>query len=231
MKMNISYCISCCNETDSLKSLLLKLHSALLKDDEILVVIDKDNYSKETEEILLTYQSLNKENGNFKIFYHPLNKNYAAFKNVCIEKSKKEYCIHIDADELPPDGLIYHNLKYIIESNPEVELFWIPRINNFTGVTNEDASKWGWDINNPNKWVNWASTGDYQGRIFKRDYPRIKWVGKLHERIEGYKKYAFLPKEEEYALLHIKTIERQRETNLKYNKNFTLEENLGHKIQ
>jgi len=223
---NISYCITCCNEVDSLQKLLCKINQCLTGKDEIIIVIDKDNFIKETENVALAYKDLNKEFFNVKVFYHSLNKNYAAFKNKCIEESSGDYIFHIDADEFPPDRLIYYNLKYLLESNPNIELYRVPRINNFIGVTQEDATRYGWDINNPHKWINW-NIGDYQSRIFKRDYPRIKWIGKLHERIDGFKEYAILPKEEEYALLHTKTIERQRSTNERYNTTFTVDENLG----
>ena len=51
---------------------------------------------------------------------------------------------------------------------------------------------------------------------------------RLHEKIEGYKTFVTLPTEEEWALYHDKTIERQIETNLNYNKRFTEAENHGH---
>jgi hypothetical protein len=49
----------------------------------------------------------------------------------------------------------------------------------------------------------------------------------LHERIEGNNNYVYLPFEEDLALYHDKTIEKQVETNLGYNKRFTEKENQG----
>jgi hypothetical protein len=71
---------------------------------------------------------------------------------------------------------------------------------------------------------------DFQWRIFKKDYPRISFRKRLHERIEGFGAYSVLPATEEYALYHDKTIEKQLETNLKYNQVFTQAENKGHGI-
>ena len=68
---------------------------------------------------------------------------------------------------------------------------------------------------------------DPQYRIFKRDYPRISYKRRLHEKIEGYKSFSLLPQEEEWCLLHLKTIDKQIETNLRYNKQFTDAENRG----
>jgi hypothetical protein len=68
---------------------------------------------------------------------------------------------------------------------------------------------------------------DPQCRLFLNK-PEIKWVGRLHERIEGNKNFVFLPADEDLALYHDKTIERQILTNLMYNKQFTLKENQGY---
>jgi hypothetical protein len=71
---------------------------------------------------------------------------------------------------------------------------------------------------------------DPQYRIYKRDYPRISYKRRLHEKVEGFNSYSFLPMEEEYAMVHNKSIEKQVQTNVMYNKQFTQEENKGFKI-
>lgn len=71
---------------------------------------------------------------------------------------------------------------------------------------------------------------DYQWRIFKRDYPRISFTRRLHEKIEGYGASVALPKDEEWAIYHDKTIETQIKTNQRYNQMFTRDENLGHNV-
>jgi hypothetical protein len=75
-----------------------------------------------------------------------------------------------------------------------------------------------------------ANFPDFQFRLFKNT-PNIRFKNKLHEKIEGYKEYSFLPAEEEWALYHDKTIETQIATNLRYNSQFTKEENMGHTIK
>ena len=59
---------------------------------------------------------------------------------------------------------------------------------------------------------------------------RIRWDRKLHEKIIGHTQYAFLPPNEDLSLYHDKTIETQIKTNLRYNEQFTVQDNLGHKI-
>ena len=64
-----------------------------------------------------------------------------------------------------------------------------------------------------NGWVNWP---DYQWRIWKNT-PEIKWVNKVHERLDGFKTYAQLPADTEaMALYHPKTIDRQIKQNAYY---------------
>ena len=45
----------------------------------------------------------------------------------------------------------------------------------------------------------------------------LKWINKVHERLEGFKTYTTLTMEEDYSLYHPKTIERQERQNNYYN--------------
>lgn len=60
--------------------------------------------------------------------------------------------------------------------------------------------------------INWC---DRQARIYKNT-PEIKWEGKVHETVKGFKTYSPLPKLEEWALYHPKTIDRQEKQNKYY---------------
>lgn len=278
MNLKISYLITCCNETDTLIRLLSKIHIYTPKEDQIVVVWDSVNGKKQTREIIDDFHKHvyeNKSRDFLTVKTIPFNDDYAEHKNLVIKLAndmsndkKADFFFQIDGDELPSDTLIF-NIREIIESNKNVELIYVPRINDYKGVTKEHAKQWGWklsksekiyeDIFNINldeyykylkdnncieseKWngiiqsvpvsyrkllVQWP---DYQGRIFKNDFPRIRWERKLHEKIEGHKEYAFLPPDEELAIYHDKTIEKQIQTNLSYNKQFTVEDNMGHKI-
>jgi hypothetical protein len=53
----------------------------------------------------------------------------------------------------------------------------------------------------------------------------------LHEKVEGYKSYVFIPPQKDIAIIHEKTIEKQRETNINYNKVFSQEENKGYEVK
>ena len=65
------------------------------------------------------------------------------------------------------------NLQFFLESNKEVDLFFVPRINTVEGLTPTHIKKWGWKVGE-NGWINFP---DYQWRIYKND-PKIVWVNK-----------------------------------------------------
>jgi hypothetical protein len=75
-------------------------------------------------------------------------------------------------------------------------------------------------------WGNGGNGGDYQSRIYKNT-EKIKWQKPLHETIVGASLVAHLPKEVDYAIIHDKTIERQRNQNEFYNKNWSVAANMG----
>jgi glycosyltransferase involved in cell wall biosynthesis len=179
-----------------------------------------------------TLEALNQVACQKDIFVHKhsLDNNYSEHKNFGTKQCSGDWVFQIDGDELPSDTLIY-NIRDIININNNVELIYVPRINDFIGVTEDHAKQWGWQLTHSSLYnrpiVNWP---DFQSRLYKRDYPRIKWDRRLHEKIIGYTKYAFLPDDEEFALYHDKTIEKQIETNQRYNKDFSVDDNKGHTI-
>ena len=207
--MKIGYFITACNEYEELKKLLILLRTNIDKDDCIGILLDDENVTQEVDS--LCNQFLIPENESFRVIYSNLNNDFASFKNLGYHLFEDcDWIFNIDADELP-SSIILQNIHQIIEVNPETELIYVPRINTVSGLTNEHIQKWGWQVNEDG-WVNWP---DYQGRIYKRS-SMIKWKGKVHERLEGIKKYSHLPAKEEFAFHHPKTIERQEKQNKFY---------------
>jgi hypothetical protein len=92
-----------------------------------------------------------------------------------------------------------------------MKYYLVPRVNTVKGITKEHIQKWNWHVDEYNR-INWP---DYQWRIWKNK-PEIKWVNKVHERLEGFKTYAGLPAEEFLSLYHSKTIDRQEKQNNYY---------------
>ena len=193
----ISYAITACNEHRELSRLLELLRNNIHADDEIVVQLDS-NATQEVREVAKDYIEF------------PLDKDFASFKNNLTNNCTKDYIFQIDADEYPNEYLIHH-LKDILQNNQSIDVFLVPRVNTVEGLTTEHIKKWGWIINSQG-WVNFP---DYQWRIWRRD-PKIQWINKVHERLDGFMEYTTLPQMEEYCLYHPKDIERQERQNKLY---------------
>ena len=204
--MKISYAITVCNEFVEIQNLVSFLLENKRNEDEIVILYDSKNGDEGVEEYLRA-KSVNSEfawhSGNFK-------NHFADWKNKLTSLCSGDYIFQIDADELPHSDLIT-NLPSILENNPNNEVYLVPRVNTVQGLTNEHINNWGWKVDD-RKRVNWP---DYQWRIWK-NITEIKWINKVHERLDGYKTFAALPEAEEFSLSHPKTIERQEKQNKFY---------------
>ena len=215
--MKISYGITVHNEADELNKLLEILVYKTDAEDEIVICVDGDD-----DAVRFVLDSWTQQYAHIKmmkVYQRELNKDFASQKNSVIENSTGDYIFHIDADEYPNEILI-GQLKEILEIN-NTDLLWIPRVNTVDGMTQEDIQKWGWRVTEKG-WVNYP---DYQARVFRRD-EKIRWERPLHEVIRGYNTFAHLPPHEELSLYHPKTIQKQTEQNMFYNKNFSREMNV-----
>jgi hypothetical protein len=208
--MKISYAITVCNELEEIKKLIDFLHTNKRPEDEICVLLDKPKASHVLIDWLYRYSSSNwitLKEGEFE-------GHFADWKNQLMDMCTGDFIFQIDADELPSQMLI-DILPQLLESNPDNEIYLVPRVNTVEGLTPEHIQKWGWRVNKKG-WVNFP---DYQTRIMK-NIPEIKWINKVHERLDGFKSYAALPLDmgfEDCYLIHPKTIERQEKQNNYYN--------------
>jgi hypothetical protein len=205
--INVTYAITVCNEMKELIRLLNFLQPKLKEDDEILIQYDETNV---TTEVLNYLKIVEKLHPNHKVIGYPLNGNFAEFKNSLKSNSNGIFIFQIDADEIPSEYLI-DNIHQILEFNKEVDLFFVPRINTVSGLTQSHIDKWKWSVNS-NGWLNFP---DYQSRIYRRT-SEIEWSGKVHETVVGYNTVSVLPAEEDYCLYHPKDIERQERQNSLY---------------
>ena len=204
--MKISYAITVCNELEEITKLLDFLFKHRRKEDEIVVLFDKGNG---TAEVWNRLSELKNED-NVVVRAKTFKNHFADWKNKLTSLCSGDYIFQIDADELPHSDLIT-NLPSILENNPNNEVYLVPRVNTVQGLTNEHINNWGWKVDD-RKRVNWP---DYQWRIWK-NITEIKWINKVHERLDGYKTFAALPEAEEFSLSHPKTIERQEKQNKFY---------------
>jgi hypothetical protein len=202
--VNITYAITVCNELDEITRLVNFLHPRIQKEDEILIQYDTNGA---TEQVINYLRIVGELHHNINIINFPLNKDFASFKNNLKNHANGIFILQLDADEIPSEFLI-ENMHDLIESNLDIDLFFVPRVNTVDGLTEEHIKKWGWNVNNEG-WVNWP---DLQTRIYRRT-SEIEWDGKVHERIKGYNTLTILPLEENYAIYHPKGIERQSKQN------------------
>lgn len=205
--VNITYAITVVDELEEITRLLNFLQPKLKENDEILIQYDEDGVSKEVLDYLNILVSLHK---NHKVIGFSLNNDFATFKNNLKSHANGMFLLQIDADEIPHEYLI-DNLHDLIESNKEVDLFFVPRINTVEGLTQSHIQKWGWNVNDKG-WVNFP---DLQTRLYRRT-SEIQWEGKVHERIKGYNTLTIFPLEEQFCLYHPKTIEKQEKQNEYY---------------
>ena len=204
--MTITYAITVCNEFVEIQSLVHTLLSVKRHQDNIVILYDSKNGDKEIE----TYLRSHSVNGQFSWFKGEFEGHFADWKNKLTEFCTGDYIFQIDADESPNVALI-SALPAIFESNPDNEVYLVPRVNTVEGLTQEHIAKWRWNVDDKG-WVNYP---DYQWRIWKNK-PEIKWKNKVHEVLEGFKTYAPLPAQEELSLYHPKTIDRQERQNTYY---------------
>lgn len=220
---SVSYLITTHNEDVS--QLLGIICDNMYSDDEV-IILDDYSTNKNTLNALDKYAYMMT---NVKVYKHRLDNDYGAHKNFGVSKSRCEYVFQLDGDELPPISLIGDEIKDLLDSNKDIEAFAVPRCNIVQGCKPEHAAMYGWSLEqlHGESVINWSNNYDYQWRIFKR-CDHIKYHLRLHEVIQGYQSYTYLPGEEQWALVHRKTIGTQLATNKRYNAEWSEIENRGH---
>lgn len=197
--MNLSYAICACNEYIELGHLLNFLERVRNHDtSEVIVLVDTSHEDKRVRDVL-------KEHANVRVIERAFDGDFAEHKNFLNKACKGNLIFNIDADEIPQETLI----KAVEELDvDDFDVLYIPRINICPGYTDEFIKTHKFNVNEIG-WINWP---DFQGRIYPRNK---KWVGKVHERIEGSRVKNFSP-QPNFALWHIKSVDKQNRQNELY---------------
>jgi len=206
--MKISYSITVCNELEEIQRLINVIQKFKRSNDVITVLYDSEHGDSRIEEFLRA-KSVN--DNTLIWFKDQFKRDFAEWKNKLISASPADYVFNIDADEMISQELI-EQLPTILEQNPQVDLFWIGRINTVDGITSEHIMKWRWNVDKYNR-INYP---DPQSRIIKKQ-PGVYWSGKVHETVIGANVVSQLPFEEPYVLYHHKNIQKQEKQNSLYN--------------
>ena len=204
--MKITYAITVCNEFIEIQRLLNFLLEHKRHEDEIVILYDSVNGDPEVEAYLRS-RSINLD---FLWYPGEFKNHFADWKNKLTEYCSGDYIFQIDADEIPTELLLEY-LPKVLEDNPDNEVYLVARVNTVSGLTQDHINEWRWNVDGEDR-VNWP---DYQWRIWKNK-PEIKWINKVHEKLQGFKTYAPLPAHKDLALYHPKTIERQEKQNKYY---------------
>jgi hypothetical protein len=207
----ISYCITVYNEIEYIKKLLNKIYTCKTTDEEVVVVQTYRDITEKDSQIFQDIQSIILSYPNVIYHTYHFENNFAELKNYMGGFATKPYIFNLDADEDFEDNG-FPAIRDMLNQSDTYDVYFLPRINIVEGLTQEDIKKWNWVVNE-NGWINWP---DFQSRIYKND-PAIKWSGSVHEKIIGNKNRAVVePKHTQVAILHTKTIDRQRSQNDHY---------------
>jgi hypothetical protein len=106
-----------------------------------VVILDDYSDNPKTQFTLHSFRNVN----GFTTCQHKLEKDFSDHKNVGNSHCSGQYIFAIDADEIPSDFLL-ENLHTILESNTEVELYQIPRVNILRGLNELELKRWGWGL-------------------------------------------------------------------------------------
>ena len=205
--MNISYAITVCNEFVEIQRLVHHLLKNKRAQDDIVILYDYKNGNPDIETFLRSHSV----NGELMWHKGEFEGHFADWKNKLNKLCTGDYIFQIDADEIPCTPIL-EVLPLLLEQNPDVEVYLVPRVNTVEGLTDRHIKAWRWNVNSEG-WVNWP---DYQWRIYK-NVPNIEWKNRVHEVLDGFHQYAHLPMEEDYSLYHPKTIKKQEKQNNYYN--------------
>ena len=200
--MKISYAITVCNEFKEIQKLIPYLLENKRPDDEIVVLYDSKNGDEKIEE----YLRAKSVNPTYSWHSGEFDGHFADWKNKLTDLCNGDYIFQIDADEIPNKELI-DNLPQILEMN-SVDVILVPRVNLVDGLTDEYIKKWNWNVDDKGR-VNWP---DPQWRVYKKS-ESIRWINKVHEKLEGYDTISNLPWVEELSLFHHKDIDKQIKQN------------------
>lgn len=193
--MKIAYQILCKNEDESLDALLSLLTRNIREEDEINVCRDLLGDNPKTMEVVAKYDV------NFyeREIIHTIHNQ----KNWLAAHTEADYLFYLDADELLSERFL-RSIPAILDLNDSVDVIFFPRKNIVEGLTEEYRQARGWQVDGKGR-INWP---DVQDRLFKHN-KGIKYNEIPHGRLIGQTNYVVMPLEEEYAILHTKSMDKQ----------------------
>ena len=181
----------------------------LIDEGHEIVIVDDFSDDESTVEALRKYL-----HRGVRWYSHHLNDNFSAQKNFLNSLCTGDWILNLDADEQMSLEQV-KLLMTVVYDNPDIEAYWLPRLNVVNGITAEHINKWGWQVSivGGREVIQWP---DYQCRLYMKN-ENIKWTKPVHEQLVGFTKFSRMPQDPDYAILHIKDIVRQESQNNFYN--------------
>lgn len=147
--MFISYAICTHNEGPYIENLLRVLVQHVSREgpraNAEIVILDDISTDAKTQMILRNFQHLNTKSDWIKVLYKRHTGDFSEQKNYLNHKCSGDWIFNLDADEFVTEYLL-SIIPEIIQLNPEIEAYWLPRINTVSGLTEEHIKKWNWTV-------------------------------------------------------------------------------------
>ena len=147
--MKISYAITISSEINEPINLIHFIHKHKQPQDEICVLLDTPKVNTWVLSQLYIFSSSNWITLKESTF----NNDFSKWKNELNRMCKGDVIINLDADEIPSETLI-DNIHELIEINPEVKAFALPRVNTVANIGLSYVHKWGWNISKLESQIN-----------------------------------------------------------------------------
>ena len=143
--MKITFAICTHNEGDYIEQLLNRLQSFISISGPLGIEFETvilDDYSEDlkTKEILSKDRSM-----IISVYQRLLDGDYAEQKNYLKNLCHGDWILNLDADEWVTEDFL-SVIPHIIDANPDIEAYWIPRINTVEGLTIKHLQKWNWVV-------------------------------------------------------------------------------------
>jgi len=209
--MTICYYIPIKDELEYIKKSIPNIMENMSEGDEILVSVDSVN----TPQIIHDYL----DNFNINKVVFEWVDDFSELKNLAFNHTSKDWIFLLDADENISPTFIKDLNKFLDELQEQNwEGVLVPRINTYTDL--EDYPTYIEDNYlqhsvNEDGWFYWP---EYQLRIY-RNLDHIRYMGEIHESLEGLNTVMTLEPSKTYAIIHEKTIAKQLKSD-KYYENF-----------
>lgn len=147
--MKISYALCTHDEEEYIPDLLKRLTDFVEQFKTIdpsveyeIVILDDNSKGPKTAMAIRAYSQ---KFPYIKVSFRKHTGNFAEHKNHLINLCTGDWIVNLDADEWL-DSHFMALLPSIIDSNPLVEAYWVPRINTVDGLTQKHIQKWQWVI-------------------------------------------------------------------------------------